>query len=74
MREKDLRLLLGRDPRPLLRLHLTGGHTFDLTDDELPVLSRSTVEIPLPPQDRQQREAVINLLHIVWVEVINPPN
>jgi len=74
MREEDLLKLLKRDPCPLLRLHLTGGITFDLSESDLPVLTRSTVEIPLPTQHDQQREAVISLLHVVWVEVINPPD
>jgi hypothetical protein len=73
MREDELHRLLRRDPVPLLRLHLTGGATFDITDPDLVYLSHSTVQLLLPRQHNQMREAVISLLHIVWVEVIDPP-
>lgn len=71
MRESDLKALLRRQPCPRLRLHLTGGEVFDIDDPDLVVLSRSTIELLLPPEDRKTREAVISLLHIVWVEVIS---
>lgn len=74
MREDDLGVLLRRDPCPLLRLHLTGGMTFEITDPDLVVLSRTTVEIPLPAEHKQLREAINSLVHIVWVEVISFPN
>jgi hypothetical protein len=73
MREDDIRVLLHRDPRPLLRLHLAGGMVFELPEFETVFLSHSTVEFPLPDAHDQQREAVISLLQIVWVEVIDPP-
>ena len=71
MRQDDLQTLLGRIPCPLLRLHLTGGRTFDILDPELVVITRSTVEVLIPGE--KDREAVLNLLHIVWVEVISSP-
>jgi hypothetical protein len=72
VREQDLRQLLQRQPFPLLRLHLTGGLVFEITDPEVPVTTRSTIEIPLPPEGGRQREAVISLLHIIWIEIIDP--
>jgi hypothetical protein len=33
-------------------------------------LSRSTVELLLPRGDEGEREAIINLLHIIWIEVL----
>ncbi len=71
MRPEDLGLLLQRQPCPLLRLHLTPGTIFEITDPEQVVLTRSTVELLLPsPEGHHEREAVISLLHIVWVEVV----
>jgi hypothetical protein len=72
VRQEDLRLLLDRQPSPVLRLHLTGGMVFDIPDPEQVVVTRSTVELLLPPEAGRDREAVISLLHITWVEVITP--
>ena len=71
MRQDDLQTLLARIPCPLLRLHLTGGRTFDIQDPELVMVTRSTVEFLIPGE--KDRKAVLNLLHIVWVEVISSP-
>jgi hypothetical protein len=74
VREEDLRVLLQRRPCPLLRLHLTTGMIFDITDPDRVVYSRSVVEILLPPEQGRGREAVISLLHIAWIEVVSPPD
>jgi hypothetical protein len=71
VRPEDLRFLLQRDPCPLLRLHLTGGRTFDIQDPKGAVVTRSTVELLIPGE--KNREGVISLLHIIWVEVVSPP-
>jgi hypothetical protein len=71
VRSEDLKLLFQRDPCPLLRLHLTDGRTFDIEDPTQPVVTRTTVELLIP--NEKNREAVISLLHIVWVEVVSPP-
>lgn len=71
MRQDDLQLLIGREPFPVVRLHLTGGRTFDLPDPEEVLLTRSTVEFVIPGE--KDREAVISLLHVIWAEVISPP-
>lgn len=70
MREDDLKPLLARSPCPRLRLHLTGGLIFDITDPDLVVLDRSTIQLLMP--NEPNREAIISLLHIIWVEVISP--
>jgi hypothetical protein len=73
MRAEDLRTLLQRQPYPLLRLHLSSGLVFELPEPDLVLITRSTVEILLPNQDSRTREAVISLLHVVWVEVLVAP-
>ena len=73
MRPEDLRVLLKRSPPPLLRLHLTSGMMFEIADAEQVVVTRSTVELLLPRSGKQDREAVISLLHISWVEVVDSP-
>jgi hypothetical protein len=72
MRQEDLLLLLQREPCPRLRLHLTDGTVFEIDDPDLVFLSRSTVELLLPPDNAGEREAVISLLHIIWMEVLPP--
>jgi hypothetical protein len=72
VRQEDVLLLLRREPCPLLRLHLTGGTTFDIQDPEQVILTRTTVELLAPPHGSREREVVINLLHVVWIEVISP--
>ncbi len=71
MRQEDLKDLLRRQPCPLVRLHLTGGRTFDIQDPDEVVVNRSTVQFLL--RGEKNREAVVSLLHIVWAEVISPP-
>jgi len=72
MRSDDLKKFLRRVPCPLLRLHLTNGLTFEIQDPDLVVVTASTVELTLAPDASGHREAVINLLHIIWVEVLEP--
>jgi hypothetical protein len=72
MRQNDLERLLRRVPCPRLRLHLTGGTIFEIDDPDLVVLDPSTVELLLPSGAEGEREAVISLLHIIWIEVLPP--
>jgi hypothetical protein len=72
MRQEDVRRLLRRVPCPRLRLHLTGGTVFDINDPDLAVVGKSTVELILTPSAEGEREAVINLLHVIWIEVLPP--
>jgi hypothetical protein len=71
VRQEDLRRLLRRDPCPLLRLHMTGGQVFEIRDPDEAVLDRGTVDLLLPREGDKQREAVVSLLHIVWIEVVS---
>jgi len=70
---EDLSVLLLRRPCPLLRLHVTGGQVFEISDPDLVVLTRTTIEVLLPQESEQLQEAVINLLHVVWIEVVELP-
>ena len=72
MRHDELEVLLHREPCPRLRLHLTGGEVFEITDPDEAVLRRSTVQLLVATQDQREREAIINLLHIIWIEVLPP--
>jgi len=72
MRQNDLEMLVNRVPCPRLRLHMTGGAVFEITDGDLVVIGRSTVEMLLSPSSEGEREAVISLLHIIWIEVLPP--
>jgi hypothetical protein len=72
MRSEVLKRLMRRQPAPLLRLHLSNGQTFDIQDPDLAVVTPSTVELILPSDSSATREAIINLLHIIWVEVLTP--
>lgn len=71
MRQQEIEQLLTRDPCPQLRFHLTGGQVFEIPDVEALVLSRTCAEILLPPEGGCDREAVISLLHVVWIEVVS---
>ncbi len=74
MRADDLRVLLQRQPCPVLRLHLTGGMIFELREPDSIVVTHSTVQLLLPANGLSTREAVISLLHVTWVEVVSPPS
>lgn len=65
----DLDLLLNREPCPALRLHLSNGKTFDINHRDDAVIGATTVEFLLPGE--KNREAVVSLFQIVWVEVIS---
>lgn len=72
MRSDDIDALFQRRPAPLIRLHVTGGQIFEISDPDLVVLGRSAIELILPPDGRSGREAVISLVHIIWAEVVSP--
>jgi hypothetical protein len=73
MRPNVLKKLLQRHPFAPLRLHLSSNVSFDIHDPELAVVTRSTVELLYPAGNSKNREAIINLLHIIWVEVLDAP-
>ena len=72
MRELDIRRLLERQPCPRMRLHLTNGLIFEIHDPDLVVLNRSVMELEFSSDQTREREAVISLLHIIWIEVLPP--
>jgi hypothetical protein len=69
VRAEDLKAILQRLPGSLLRLHLTGGRTFDIHDQDEIIVGRTAVEMLVPGQP--SCEAVIALIHIVWAELIS---
>ncbi len=72
MRREVLTQLLQRDPCPILRLHISNGTVFEILDPDLAVITRSTVELLLSTDSGEQNEVVVNLLHIIWIEVLPP--
>jgi hypothetical protein len=73
MRPDDIRELLRRRPLPLLRLHLTNGTVFEVRHPDMATLGRSALHLVLPAQDGVEREAVIAMLHVIWIEVLISP-
>ena len=49
MLQDDLLLLFQRQPKPVFRLHLTGGMIFDIRDSDQVVVTQSTIEVLFPP-------------------------
>jgi hypothetical protein len=72
MRQENVYRLLQRRPCPLLRLHLTNGLVFEINDPDAAGLGRSVVELLFPSEQMREREAAINLLHVIWIEVLPP--
>jgi hypothetical protein len=73
MRGNDLHQHLGQRPFRPFRLHLTDGTVFDVPHPDLAVVGRATLTITLPPALGLHREAVIDLLHIMWLEALAAP-
>jgi hypothetical protein len=75
MRASDLQEELKRQPFRPFRLYLTDGTAFDVAHPELAVVSHSAVRLRLPPALGLglERDALIDLLHIMWLEVLNVP-
>ena len=73
MRPNVLKDLLGRQPFVALRLLLSNGNVIEIRDPDLAVVTRSTVEILMPTDDSKNREFIVNLLHIIWIEVLESP-
>jgi hypothetical protein len=74
MRRQPLIDLLERQPRPIFRFHLTNGTVFEVNNPDLAVVRRHTLDLLLPSDSSGLREAVIDLFHIMWVEVVTPPS
>ncbi len=76
MRPEEFLQLLRRSPFVPLRLHLSTGLTFEVRHPELAALERTTVRLSLPaaqkPTPIAERDVVVSLLHIVWIEFLGP--
>lgn len=72
MRPEDLRSLLRHQPFQPLRLHLTTGIVFQIDHPDGALVGRSTITIALKAGATVEREAVVALLHIAWVERVIP--
>lgn len=70
MRPDDLRDALSQKPFRLVRLHLTSGRAFDITHPDMIIVGRSTMTLALPDDDHEARQAVIALVHVVWMEIV----
>jgi hypothetical protein len=70
MRPDDLHSALANKPFRLVRLHLTNGSVFEIAHPDMAIVGRSTVTLALPDDDDHARQAVLALLHIVWMEVV----
>jgi hypothetical protein len=73
MRVNDLHQALRYRPFRPFRLHLTDGTVFDVSHPELAIAGQGTLTLTLPPALGLQREAVIDMLHIMWLELLVPP-
>jgi hypothetical protein len=76
MRPEEFLRLLRQGPFVPFRLHLSTGVNFEVRHPEFAALERTTVWLSLPavhqPTPIPEREVVVSLLHIVWVEFLDP--
>jgi hypothetical protein len=76
MRAEELMGLLRTRPFVPLRIHLTGGQTYDIQHPDQVLVLRQRVDIGLPPNPATgvlERVEHCSLLHIVRVEELPPP-
>ena len=73
MRPEDLRRLQRQRPFRPFRLHLTSGYILDVRQPGVISIGRATVTVLLPPESAGEREALVPLGQIAWVEVLVPP-
>ncbi len=76
MRLDEFKELLRRRPFQPFRLHLTGGVTFEVRHPELAILGRASVLLRVPikelPMPLAYRRVIVTLIHIVYVDFIEP--
>jgi hypothetical protein len=72
MRHNDVSEQLQRRPFQPFRLHLTDGTVFDVSHPEGAILGHGAVTLALPPALGLHRQAVIDLLHVIWLELLVP--
>jgi hypothetical protein len=68
MRPNDLHVLLRQKPFLPFRLYLSNGTVFEISHPDRALVGRSTVTISLPSEQSVERQAIIALLHIMWIE------
>jgi hypothetical protein len=71
MRLTDLREQLERKPFRPLRLHLTDGSVFDVSHPDMAIAGHAALTLSLPPALGLERDAVIDLLPIMSLEVLS---
>jgi hypothetical protein len=77
MRPEEVIELLRKRPFVPLRIHLTGGETFDIRHPELVLVLRGRVDIGVgsdPTSGVLDRVEHCSLLHIVRIEELHSPS
>jgi hypothetical protein len=76
MRPDDLRRLLAGQPFCPFRVFVSDGATYDITHPEIGTVVHMSLRIALRPgsvlDSRQQRFALVSVIHITRVEVYYP--
>src|SRR5262249_56174336 len=73
---EELRELVNRTPFVPLRLYLSDGNQINVWHKEMIIVARRSVSVglPLTPESTEaDRTALLDLLHIVRVEPLDPP-
>lgn len=72
MRRDNLEEYVKRRPFQPFRIYLSTGVFFDIRNPQLASLAPSTLTLGLPIEGDRQRFLEIDLLHIVWIEMLFP--
>jgi hypothetical protein len=74
MRAEEFKNLLERRPFVPFRLHVTGGHTYDVPHEDFVLLSRSLVTLGAVagPDGIFDRVVHVPLIHINQIEMLQP--
>lgn len=70
MEADDLREILSYEPFRFLRFHLSDGTIILIDHPDMAMLGQSAITLGLPPEEDDEREAVVPLSSIDWVEVV----
>lgn len=70
MEHEDLHEILSLEPFRLLRFHISDGTVIEVDHPDMAMLRPSVIVLSLPSDDAGDRDAVVPLSSIVWVEVI----
>ncbi len=69
MRPEEIRDLLRQRPFQPFRVHLVNGTIFEVHHPDFGIVRQSTLQLMLPPEQEKEREALIALRHILWIEI-----